>query len=78
MTHTYQQYVTACICGQPSGHHDHTGTWDDCPCSRCELDRESAAIFGPWPSLFAWQPIGAAPTRYEDVPATFKPVEALR
>jgi len=46
VTHPYQHYDTACICGQPVGHHDHTGTWDDCPCSGCELDRENFEILG--------------------------------
>jgi len=74
VTHTYLRYDTACICGQQPNHHAHTGTWDGCPCSSCELDRENAAIWGAWYRWLARQPVM---TPYEDVPATFKPKEAL-
>jgi len=78
VTHAYHHYATACICGEVAEHHVHTGTWDDCPCSRCELDRESSAIWGVWASLFAQVPVMTPVTLYEDVPATFKPQEARR
>jgi hypothetical protein len=44
--HPYYHYESACICGQPPGHHDHTGTHDDCPCSRCGFERDNDTIFG--------------------------------
>ena len=78
MTHAYHHFATACICGQPANHHVHTGSWDDCPCSRCELDRENAEIWGALNRWFAQQPVWTPPTACEDVPATFKPTEALR
>ncbi len=78
MTHTYQRYVTACICGQQPEHHVHTGTWDECPCGRCALDRETAQLWDAWDRLIAQLPVMTPVTPYEDVPATFKPEGASR
>ena len=47
MRHAYlPEFLGACWCRQPADHHDHTGTWKNCPCDRCEFDRENASLFG--------------------------------
>jgi hypothetical protein len=91
VTHAYHHFKTACICGEQPKHHIHTGNRDTCPCGKCELDRELAALFG-WlthlseAQVLAWEARMSAafeefrtgrgwPTAYEDVPATFKPLE---
>ena len=57
MTHAYlPEFLGGCWCRQLAGHHDHTGTWAECPCSRCELDRENADLFG-WFWTLMWQDI---------------------
>lgn len=75
MTHTYQHYATACICGKQPEHHVHTGTFETCPCDDCGLARENAEFFQSIFRRLAEELLPARRTPYELVPATFKPQE---